>query len=84
MARRSLLIAEEEPEVVAPVTEPVRPIEPRKRSSRIHIGAYYPRGDQTIIAFQQLAFEIEKTQQEMLYEAIGDYLAKVKAGRAFR
>lgn len=92
MARRSILSSvreqqagKAEPEAVpaAPVTEPVASkIKPIRRPKK-HIGGYYAANDPVIIAFQKLGIDIDTNQQEMLYEAIRDYLAKHQAASAF-
>ncbi len=45
---------------------------------------YYDPNDDTIISFQKLGIDLRKPQQEMLHEAIHDYVAKHKAAKAFR
>lgn len=57
--------------------------EPR-RVARKHIGGYYPPNDATIKAFQKLGIDLDKDQQDMLYEAISDFVAKHQAASAFR
>ncbi len=93
MARRSILTAvrEEKPasaeQVTVPATEPAP--EPtankpkRNQVARRHIGGYYHVNDPTIKAFQKLGIDLDKDQQDMLHEAIRDYVAKHEASRAF-
>jgi hypothetical protein len=57
--------------------------EPRRMAKK-HIGGYYPPNDATIKAFQKLGIDLDKDQQEMLFEAISDYVAKHQAASAFR
>jgi hypothetical protein len=95
MARRSLLTpAREErpadPEPVATATaEPLRAraggttIKP-SRQAKLHIGGYYDPNDPTIVAFQKLGIDLRTPQQAMLLEAIGDFVAKHTAAKAFR
>lgn len=83
MARHSLLTEEPETEIATPQAPPVVRV-PRKAASHIHIGGYYSPADASIVAFRQLAVELRKTKQEMLHEAITDYLAKAQAMKAFR
>ena len=94
MARRSLLTPArdertETPEPIAtPAAEPVRvraggSIKP-SRQAKLHIGGYYDPNDPTIIAFQKLGIDLRKPQQAMLLEAIGDFVAKHQAAKAFR
>ena len=92
MARRSLLTpardeisAETMPEVAAELspTETVRSGKP-SRQSKLHIGGYYNPSDDIIVSFQKLGIDLRKPQQEMLYEAIRDYVAKHQAAKVFR
>lgn len=92
MARRSLLTTarEERPAAAEPVAEPAaaakpaaRPTKP-SRQSKLHIGGYYDPNDGTIVSFQKLGIDLRKPQQEMLHEAIHDYVAKHQAAKAFR
>ena len=48
------------------------------------IGGYYDPNDPTIIAFQKLGIDLRTPQQAMLLEAIGDFVAKHTAAKAFR
>jgi hypothetical protein len=91
MARRSLLTparderpAVPEPAVVAePATRPTRTTKP-SRQSKLHIGGYYDPNDDTIISFQKLGIDLRRPQQDMLLEAIRDFVAKHQAEKAFR
>ena len=97
MARRSLLTpaveerkTNSESDVAAavpPVETPARPapsaIKPSRRS-KLHIGGYYNPGDETIVAFQKLGIDLRRPQQDMLFEAISDFVAKHQAAKAFR
>jgi len=65
-----------------PSPKPVSKIKP-SRVSKKHIGGYYPPNDTTIKAFQKLGIDLDKDQQEMLFEAISDYVAKHQAASAF-
>jgi hypothetical protein len=92
--RRSILsvVREEKPTPSTPV-EPAMsaPEPPPKPASKVkpsrlakkHIGGYYPPNDTTIKAFQKLGIDLDKDQQEMLFEAISDYVAKYRAASAF-
>ena len=53
------------------------------RIAKLHIGGYYSPGDSSIVAFQKLGIDLRKSQQEMLLEAIRDFVAKYEASRAF-
>src|SRR5580698_1736249 len=75
-----------EPATSAPA-EPAAPKPaPKVKPSRLakkHIGGYYPPNDPTIKAFQKLGIDLDKDQQEMLFEAISDYVATQQAASAF-
>jgi hypothetical protein len=76
--------AVEEP--VAPPAEaapkPASKVKP-SRLAKKHIGGYYPPNDPTIKAFQKLGIDLDKDQQQMLFEAISDFVAKHQAASAF-
>ncbi|MBN8901387.1 MAG: hypothetical protein BGO51_24350 [Rhodospirillales bacterium 69-11] len=94
MARRSLLTpavetrkATTEPERAAASETPgraARSATKPSRQSKLHIGGYYSPGDETIIAFQKLGIDLRRPQQDMLFEAISDFVAKHQAAKAFR
>jgi hypothetical protein len=54
------------------------------RRAKLHIGGYYSPENPTIIAFQKLGIDLRKSQQAMLLEALGDFVAKHQAASAFR
>ena len=89
MARRSILstvrgaippASEQPPE---PTPKPASAIKPSRRS-KLHIGGYYEPQEPAIIAFQKLGIDMRQTQQEMLLEAIRDFVSKHEAALAFR
>ena len=89
MARRSILgPALAEPGPASPSTypaapEPARsPIKP-SRQAKPHIGGYFDPDDPIINAFQKLRIDLRQTQQEMLLEALRDFVAKHRAASAF-
>jgi hypothetical protein len=91
MARRSILssVREEKPvhaesAEAAPESAPKRAgaTKPSRRA-KLHIGGYYDPDDPTIVAFQKLGIDLRKTQQEMLLEALRDFVAKHQAASAF-
>jgi hypothetical protein len=92
MARRSILssLREESPmnvEATQVASETVRRVAPRVkpgRRAKLHIGGYYHPDDKTIVAFQKLGIDLRKSQQEMLLEALHDFVAKHQAANAFR
>jgi hypothetical protein len=91
MARRSLLSPAleerpaQEPPAAAPEPQPSvsRATKP-SRQAKLHIGGYYNPNDLTIITFQKLGIDLRRPQQDMLLEAIRDFVAKHEADRAFR
>jgi hypothetical protein len=91
MARRSLLTparnerpAAPEPAAIAePPARVARTTKP-SRQSKLHIGGYYDPNDDTIISFQKLGIDLRRPQQDMLLEAIRDFVAKHQAEKAFR
>jgi hypothetical protein len=95
MARRSILssVREEkpapaEPGQVAPETAPesvpkrAGAVAPSRRA-KLHIGGYYDPDEPTIVAFQKLGIDLRETQQQMLLEALRDFVAKHQAASAF-
>src|SRR5947209_4557699 len=72
--------------------EPVRVSEPPvksertatkpSRQSKLHIGGYYDPSDEVIISFQKLGIDLRRPQQDMLLEAIRDFVAKHQAAKA--
>ena len=91
MARKSVLTPalEERPTaselqaLVDATTRSARATRP-SRQSKLHIGGYYSPGDETIVAFQKLGIDLRRPQQDMLFEAISDFVAKHRASKAFR
>lgn len=94
MARRSILSQVREEKMVKPEPVPAPPptVEPTPRSAstikpsriaKLHVGGYYYPDDPTIIAFQKLGIDLRRSQQDMLLEAIRDFVAKNEASRAF-
>lgn len=86
MARRSILTPalEERPgtESVAPPVPPKRPAAATKpsRVAKLHIGGYFDPND----AFQKLRIDLRTSQQEMLLEALRDFVAKHETASAFQ
>jgi cellulose biosynthesis protein BcsQ len=52
--------------------------------AKLHVGGYYYPDEPVIIAFQKLGIDLRRTQQNMLLEAIADFVAKHEASRAFQ
>jgi hypothetical protein len=90
MVRRSILTpARSERAAPAVEPEPIPPEEPRRgtrtsRLSKLHIGGYFDPDDATVIAFQKLRIDLRRSQQEMLLEALRDFVAKYQVENAFR
>lgn len=94
MARRSILSpARDEkppkaepgpalPKEALPVTTGAPSTKP-SRIAKLHIGGYYSPDDPIIVAFQKLGIDLRRSQQEMLLEAVRDFVSKHEASRAF-
>jgi hypothetical protein len=54
------------------------------RMAKLHIGGYFDPSDPSVVAFQKLKVDLRRSQQEMLLDAIRDFVAKHEAGKAFR
>ena len=97
MARRSILTpARDEKSVQPEPGPPVPPVAPEpappkrattvkpSRIAKLHVGGYYYPDDTTIVAFQKLGIDLRRSQQDMLLEAIRDFVAKYEASLAFK
>ena len=92
MARRSLLTparevrsAAAEPELAVLEEAPPHRGQSTKpsRVAKLHIGGYFDPTDPTLIAFQKLRIDLRRSQQDMLLEALRDFVAKYQAESAF-
>ena len=92
MVRKSLLTSARDERLVAteptvtaepPTSKPATAIKP-SRQSKLHIGGYYDPKNEAIISFQKLGIDLRRPQQDMLLEAIQDFVAKHQAEKAFR
>jgi len=90
MARRSILSAvrDERPTLAAAESVPapapeITAIRP-SRVAKLHIGGYFEPDDATVMAFQKLKIDLRRSQQDMLHEALRDFVAKHEAASAFR
>lgn len=97
MARRTSLLSSVVPSAAAPaepaeieMPQPVpaervayEPAPKKVREATIHIGGYFPINDKLVVEFQKLKFDLRKSQQQMLYEALSDYVHKHRANIAF-
>jgi hypothetical protein len=54
------------------------------RYAKHHIGGYFDPSDPIVVAFQKLKIDLRRTQQDMLLEALRDFVAKQEAAHAFR
>jgi hypothetical protein len=54
------------------------------RYAKLHVGGYFEPDDPTVTAFQKLRVDLRRSQQDMLLEALRDFVAKQEAARAFR
>jgi hypothetical protein len=52
--------------------------------AKLHIGGYFEPDDTTVMAFQKLKVDLRRSQQDMLLEALRDFVAKHQAASAFR
>ena len=92
MARRSLLSpalekrsTDEESNAQPESPEKQEPAKTRpSRAAKLHVGGYFDPNDPTLIAFQKLRIDLRRPQQDLLMEAIRDFVAKHQANRAFR
>jgi hypothetical protein len=92
MPRRSILTSVRNekppaPEPVAPASDDIASKTAAHKPSRrnkLHIGGYFDPDDPNVIAFQKLRVDLRKSQQEMLMEALRDFVAKNEAASAFR
>jgi hypothetical protein len=54
------------------------------RYAKLHVGGYFDPRDPILVAFQKLKVDLRRSQQDMLLEALRDFVAKQEAARAFR
>jgi hypothetical protein len=47
------------------------------------VGGYFDPRDPILVAFQKLKVDLRRSQQDMLLEALRDFVAKQEAARAF-
>jgi hypothetical protein len=90
MARRSILSAVRDEKPTAVATTPALQIAEQptatrpSRVAKLHIGGYFEPDDSTVMAFQKLKVDLRRSQQDMLLEALRDFVAKHEAASAFR
>ena len=91
MARKSILSGvrdqpEESPALAAPslppATRPAASIKP-SRIAKLHVGGYFDPSDPVVMSFQKLKVDLRRSQQDMLLEALADFVAKHRAASAF-
>ncbi len=92
MARKSILSAAlNEPEDAQAVATPSA-VTPELRASsvkpsrlaKLHVGGYFDPADPIVMQFQKLKVDLRRSQQDMLLEALADFVAKHQAASAFR
>ena len=92
MTRRSILspVRDERAQAPEPAPSPplesqpaARPIKP-SRVAKLHVGGYFDPKHPTVEAFQKLKVDLRRSQQDMLLEAMEDFVAKHQAAGAFR
>jgi hypothetical protein len=54
------------------------------RHAKLHVGGYFDPRDPILVTFQKLKVDLRRSQQDMLLEALRDFVAKQEAARAFR
>lgn len=92
MARRSILSAVRDEQTHAPDATPelepdTRPTARTTKPSRMakfHVGGYFDPDHPAVMAFQKLKVDLRRSQQDMLLEAMEDFVAKHQAAGAFR
>src|SRR5580658_3637813 len=97
MARRSILsLARDEQHTSSepvPQTQTTAPAEIMRvpkvasassRRAKLHVGGYFDPRDPILVAFQKLKVDLRRSQQDMLLEALRDFVSKQEAARAFR
>ena len=60
------------------------PASASSRHAKLHVGGYFDPRDPILVAFQKLKVDLRRSQQDMLLEALRDFVAKQEAARAFR
>jgi hypothetical protein len=92
MAKKSILSgvldepeapATAEPIAAAPVERRPAQIKP-SRVAKLHVGGYFDPSDPIVMQFQKLKVDLRRSQQDMLLEALADFVAKHRAATAFR
>lgn len=92
MARRSILSAVREEQTHTPEPAPEAEPVPRavahttkpSRVAKLHVGGYFDPDHPAVMAFQKLKIDLRRSQQDMLLEAMEDFVAKHQAAGAFR
>ena len=97
MARRSILspvrdqqhtsaeqVAQRQIPAPAEIVQVPRAASTSSRHAKLHVGGYFDPVDPILIAFQKLKVDLRRSQQDMLLEALRDFVAKQEAARAFR
>lgn len=54
------------------------------RLAKLHVGGYFDPSDPVVMSFQKLKVDLRRSQQDMLLEALADFVAKNRAASAFK
>ena len=97
MARRSILspvrdqqhtssepVAQMETSAPTEIVRVPRAASTPSRYAKLHVGGYFDPSDPILMSFQKLKVDLRRSQQDMLAEALRDFVAKQEAARAFR
>ena len=92
MAKKSILSGvRDEREAAEPVITPVAAAAGRapaavkpSRLAKLHVGGYFDPSDPVVMSFQKLKVDLRRSQQDMLLEALADFVAKHRAALAFK
>lgn len=92
MAKKSILSSvRDELETAEPVSTPVAAAASRapaavkpSRLAKLHVGGYFDPSDPVVMSFQKLKVDLRRSQQDMLLEALADFVAKHRAALAFK
>jgi hypothetical protein len=97
MARRSILspvrdqqhsspepVMQTESEAPPEIVRVPRAASASSRHAKLHVGGYFDPSDPILMSFQKLKVDLRRSQQDMLLEALRDFVAKQEAARAFR
>ena len=72
------------PAPAKPSAEPRAASVKPSRLAKLHVGGYFDPADPVVMQFQKLKVDLRRSQQDMLLEALSDFVAKHQAASAFR